>query len=163
MKTLSWMVGLVIVMGLVAGAVEGTNAPPAEPRPVTLALPLPDPMDLKPIPDPEPLVFMDGRKVTTKEEWEARKKEITDLLQHYIYGFSGPETPPAGTPPPEVVKTITNAYGGLATMYEIAVRVSPATNDLKNVMWLSLAVPNKGPALMGSRKVSACISVLLWV
>ena len=110
----------------------------------TPALPFPDPEDLKPVPDPEPLVFLDGRKVQTKEDWEARKKEILDLAHHYIYGFCPPEQFVKGTPPPEVVKEVKDAYGGLATMREIKVSLTPEADDADGTLWLCLAIPNKG-------------------
>ena len=148
---------LISVMGLLglAGAAVCEDRPAVPPAPVsapvlatdtmtTPALPFPEPDDLKPIPDPDPLVFLDGRKVKTNEDWEARKQEILDLAHHYIYGFCGPEQLVKGTPPPEVVKEVKDAYGGLATMHEIKVPICPDANDPKGVLWLALAIPNKG-------------------
>jgi hypothetical protein len=120
----------------------------------TPALPFPAVADLKPVPDPEPLVFVDGREVKTKEDWRERQKEIVDLVQHYIYGFCGPEQLVAGTPPAEVVKKVTNAYGGLATMREIKVPICPDTNDLQGFILLSIVIPSKGegpfPTVLGT-------------
>lgn len=37
---------------------------------------------------PDPLVMMDGSRVTTKEQWEAqRRPELMALFQHYMYGY----------------------------------------------------------------------------
>jgi hypothetical protein len=126
---------------------EPASAPASKPDPTTMttpALPFPAVADLKPVADPDPLVFLDGRKVRTKEDWQARKKEIMDLVQHYIYGFSGPEQLVKGTPPPEVVKEEKDAYGGLATVREIKVPICPDANDANGILWLSLAIPNRG-------------------
>jgi hypothetical protein len=141
-----------------AGAQEARDAAPAAPTPPpkdpireayeahapTPALPFPTVEDLKPIPDPDPLVFMDGRTVKTKEDWEARKKEILDLAHHYIYGFCGPEQILPGSPPPEVVKEVPDACGGLATRREIKVSLCPDPAHAQDVMWLSLIIPIKG-------------------
>ena len=99
-----WMLLMICRFGM---AGEPASAPAAKPDLSTMttpALPFPAVADLKPVPDPDPLVFLDGRKVKTKEDWQARKKEIMDLLQHYIYGFSPPEKLVDGAPPPEVTK-----------------------------------------------------------
>jgi hypothetical protein len=62
----------------------------------TLALsPLPTRAEDFPAPDqlkpqrglPDPLVFFDGRKVQSKEQWEQeRRPELKRLFQHYMYG-----------------------------------------------------------------------------
>ena len=36
---------------------------------------------------PDPLVMLDGTRVTTKEQWETKRKpELKALFQHYMYG-----------------------------------------------------------------------------
>ncbi len=42
---------------------------------------------------PDPLTFLDGRKVRWPEQWPERRAEILDLLAHYVYGHMPP--PPA--------------------------------------------------------------------
>lgn len=56
----------------------------------------PSPDQLKPHPGlPDPLVFFDGRKVETKEQWvNERRPELKRLFQHYMYGKL-PPTPKA--------------------------------------------------------------------
>ena len=40
---------------------------------------------------PDPLVMLDGAKVTTKEQWvEKRRPELKELFQHYMYGYFAP-------------------------------------------------------------------------
>jgi len=43
---------------------------------------------------PDPFTFLDGSKVTTKEDWVCRQKEISELAQAFIYG---PKPPPPET------------------------------------------------------------------
>ncbi|MGD0900584.1 MAG: acetylxylan esterase [Thermoguttaceae bacterium] len=139
-----WMLLMICRFGM---AGEPASAPAAKPDLSTMttpALPFPTVADLKPVPDPEPLVFLDGRKVKTKGDWQARKKEIMDLLQHYIYGFSPPEKFVDGAPPPEVTKEEKDVLGGLATRREIKVCLTPDRDDPQGAIWLSLVLPNKG-------------------
>ena len=45
---------------------------------------------------PDPLVMLDGRRVTTREQWvNERRPELMPLFQHYMYGFLPPR-PQAG-------------------------------------------------------------------
>src|SRR5690349_14570436 len=68
---------------------------------------------------PDPLVMRDGTKVTTKEEWETKRKpELKELFQHYMYG----QLPPA----PKQVKYTTlftdeKALGGKAKLSEVKI------------------------------------------
>jgi hypothetical protein len=39
---------------------------------------------------PDPLTFMDGRKVKTAADWAARRKEIDELSQKYVWGTVPP-------------------------------------------------------------------------
>lgn len=48
---------------------------------------------------PDPFTFFDGTKVTTKEQWECRRKEILAMAAKYLYGPVPPE-------PDEVTGTV---------------------------------------------------------
>jgi hypothetical protein len=92
---------------------------------------------------PDPLVMLDGTKVTTKADWyERRRPELKALFQYYMYG----ELPP---PPPKVSGMLEHvdpaAFGGKATLKVIALAVGP---DSVAPIRLLLVVPNhrKGPA-----------------
>lgn len=64
----------------------------------------PDPSQL-PIREtaPEALAFFDGRRVTSKDEWERqRKPELRSLMQHYMHGIMPP-------PPSNTVGTVTDS------------------------------------------------------
>lgn len=39
---------------------------------------------------PDPLVFTDGRPVKTKDDWQARRREILDIFAHEMYGLEPP-------------------------------------------------------------------------
>ncbi len=87
---------------------------------------------------PDPLVMLDGTRVTTKEDWFGKRRpELKALFQHYMYG----ELPPA---PPGVIATIEHedrrAFGGKATLKEIALAVGPAEAP---PIRLLLVVPNR--------------------
>lgn len=92
---------------------------------------------------PDALVMLDGKKITTSEEWfEKRRPELKELFQHYMYGYAPPR--------PEnltfkVERVDPNALGGKATLKEITISFGPAGTPK---MQLLLVVPNKrkGPA-----------------
>lgn len=42
---------------------------------------------------PDALTFEDGGKVKTKEEWQTRRDEIAEILQHYYCGYEPPIKP----------------------------------------------------------------------
>jgi hypothetical protein len=92
---------------------------------------------------PDPLVMLNGRRVTTKEQWfNERRPQLKALFQYYMYGA-----------PPPVPKTFTTkvehedrrAFSGKATLREIAISYGPAGAP---PIHLLLVVPNqrKGPA-----------------
>jgi hypothetical protein len=91
---------------------------------------------------PDPLVSLNGERVTTKEQWMTRRRpELKALFQYYMYGI-----PPAA--PKKVTGAIEHedrqAFGGKATLREVAITFGPA--DMPKIHLL-LAVPNarKGP------------------
>lgn len=92
---------------------------------------------------PDPLVMLDGRRVTTKEQWfKERRPELRSLFQHYMYGVMPP--PPDGVTS-RLEREDRNAIGGKATLKEIVVTFAP---PLLPPIRLMLVVPNQrsGPA-----------------
>ena len=86
-------------------------------------VPLPEPSELpssKQLPDP--LVCLDGTKVTSREQWEARRKpELKRLFQHYMYGyFPEPQKIAAS-----VERERKDYFGGKATKKEVTIRFGP--------------------------------------
>jgi hypothetical protein len=101
----------------------------------------PAPKDLPSRPElPDPLVMLDGTKVTTREQWvEKRRPELKALFQHYMYGT----IPPAGTVTSKVLHEDPKALGGKATLREVSLSALPG-----HEVRLLVVVPNgrKGPA-----------------
>ena len=62
--------------------------PPGEPAPFNCVLPeLPEPENLTYLNEklPDPFTFLDGTKVTTKAQWDCRRKEILAIAEKYLY------------------------------------------------------------------------------
>lgn len=91
---------------------------------------------------PDPLIMLDGERITTKEQWaQKRRPELKALFQHYMYGF---------LPPPEkidarVEREDKKAFDGKATLKELTIAFGPPETPRIHLL---LVVPNdrKGPA-----------------
>ena len=71
---------------------------------------------------PDPLVMLDGTRVTTKEQWtEKRRPELKALFQHYMYGT----IPPTGAVRAKTLHEDTKAFGGKATLREVSLSALP--------------------------------------
>ncbi len=108
---------------------------------VTLpALPadLPPPDKLPANPEmPSPLVMRDGTKITTKADWESKRRpELKELFQHYMYG-TYPAKPEKVTA--KVLFEDAKAFGGKGTLREVEITFAPA--DWPKI-YLLVAVPN---------------------
>lgn len=91
---------------------------------------------------PDPLTMFDGTKVTTKEQWLAKRRpELKELFQHYMYGYF----PPPAKVEAKVEREDKKALDGKATLKEITLRFGPAETP---PIHLLLVTPNdrKGPA-----------------
>jgi len=92
---------------------------------------------------PDPLIMLDGRRVTSKDDWmNKRRPELKNLFQHYMYGYF--------PPPPEKItfhvdRVDPKALGGKATLKEITIAFGPPGTPKMQVL---LFIPNKrqGPA-----------------
>ena len=75
---------------------------------------------------PDPLVFADGRRVATKEEWIERRKEILELFREHVYGR-------APGPPEslrfEVLEDESSAMDGKATLRRVAIKSTHAGRE----------------------------------
>lgn len=99
----------------------------------------PDPSELPARTDlPDPLVMFDGRRVTTREQWELeRKPELKDLIQYYMFGYL--------PPPPSNTVGVVDSTMEVSSGTEKRIRVSfgpPGTPQIR--LWL--VVPNRRPA-----------------
>jgi hypothetical protein len=84
--------------------------------------------------------MLDGTRVTTKEQWtEKRRPELRELFQHYMYG----KLPPAKSVSARVLHENPKAFGGKATLREVALSALPG-----HEFRLLVVIPNgrKSPA-----------------
>ncbi|RPH40114.1 MAG: acetylxylan esterase, partial [Planctomycetota bacterium] len=90
---------------------------------------------------PDPLTAIDGRKITTPEDWKAiRRPEVLELFRKHVYGRV-PLTAYEKTF--KVVRQDPAAMDGAATLKQVVITITRGTRSLAiNVV---LFVPNKGP------------------
>lgn len=92
---------------------------------------------------PDPLTSLDGTKITTKEQWETKRRpELKQLFQHYMYGYL-PHRP--DNLAFKVERVDPKALGGKATLKEVTISFGPPETP---AIHLLLVIPNKrtGPA-----------------
>lgn len=86
---------------------------------------------------PDPLVMLNGDKVTTPEQWtQQRRPELKQLFQHYMYGYLPPKPEKITV---KVELTDENYFGGKATKQQVTIKYhehAPAIN-------LLVLIPNK--------------------
>jgi hypothetical protein len=92
---------------------------------------------------PDPLVMLNGERVTTKEQWfKQRRPELKALFEYYMYGAA----PPA---PDKIASTVEREdrkfFGGKATKKEVVLAFGPAYTPRIHLL---LVIPNarKKPA-----------------
>ncbi|MCW2637690.1 MAG: acetyl xylan esterase [Blastococcus sp.] len=97
---------------------------------------------------PDALTMRSGAKVTTANEWPARRKELLELFRTHVYGRA-----PIGRPDTlrfRLEKTDPQAMGGIATLKQIAIEYHSERG--KGRINLVLFVPNRrttpAPAFM---------------
>ena len=97
---------------------------------------------------PDPLVMLDGMKVTTKEQWESKRKpELKALFQHYMYGRLPPT--PSRQSYTELFRD-EKALGGKATLSEV--KITFEEPSLSHPIHVLFVVPNhvtKPPVFVG--------------
>jgi hypothetical protein len=108
--------------------------------PMTRAADFPPPEKLPSHPGlPDPLVMFDGTRVTTKEQWETKRRpELKALFQHYMYGVRPKDSAVQAT----LVHDDGKAFGGKATLMEIDLAVNDLPADAPRIHLL-LVIPNK--------------------
>src|SRR5262249_24075785 len=92
---------------------------------------------------PDPLVMFDGTKITTKEQWEKKRRpELKALFEHYMYGKRPTE---GGKVEVKVLHEDRKAFGGKAPLKDLALSVAPGAAPPVHLL---LVVPNdrKAPA-----------------
>jgi len=106
--------------------------------------------DLPPVPElaanaelPDPLVMLDGTRITTKKAWvEKRRPELKELFQHYMYGYAPPAPKKMDF---KVERVDPKALNGKATLKEVTISFGPPGTPKIHLL---LVIPNKrtGPA-----------------
>jgi dienelactone hydrolase len=89
---------------------------------------------------PDPLTAFDGKKITTKDEWEkTRKPELKELFQRYMYG----RLPPT----PKVIGLLKHedktAFGGKVTLREVELQFDLFEKKNPLPIYLLIAIPNE--------------------
>lgn len=89
---------------------------------------------------PDPLVRTDGTKVTTKEQWEAKRKpELRELFQKHMYGrYPAVKTQLSA----KVLFEDAKAFGGIGTLKEVELSLGI---DKCPPIYLLIATPNDRP------------------
>jgi hypothetical protein len=97
---------------------------------------------------PDPLTFNNGKKVTSADEWKARRKEILEVMTTQLYG-TFPKRPEKVRF--EVFDTDKNALNGKATRKQVTVHMQEkgreASFDL--LIYIPNKVKNPVPAIIG--------------
>jgi len=90
---------------------------------------------------PDALTALDGRKITTAEEWKTiRRPEVLELFRKHVYGRV-PATP--FEKQFKVVREEGAAMGGAATLKQVEITITRGSKSL--VIKLVLFVPNRAP------------------
>ncbi|MBA9002982.1 glucuronyl esterase domain-containing protein [Thermomonospora cellulosilytica] len=92
-----WTLAPVVAVALAAGSLAAAGSPAAGTAAACSALPspLPEAGALRPVSElPDPFTHYDGTRMTSPAEWDCRRAQLAELLQHYQYGHLPPA--PAG-------------------------------------------------------------------
>ena len=71
---------------------------------------------------PDPLTMVDGRCVTTAQQWCERREELAELFQRYMYGRA-PD--PLQATRAKTAFVDEGAFGGKATLKEVVLTLGP--------------------------------------
>ncbi len=96
---------------------------------------------------PNPTVMLDGTKVTTQKDWEARRRpELKELFHHYMYGRSPAKPDKVSS---KVLFEDAKAFDGKGTLKEIEITFGPPEWPK---IYLLMAVPKRNgiiPCFLG--------------
>jgi hypothetical protein len=94
---------------------------------------------------PDPLLMLDGRKVTSRAQWlNERRPELLALFEHYMYG---PIPPKPAHQQTKVLGEYRDFLGGEATLKLVILETGPVPAPRIDLM---LVVPNRSSAPQGS-------------
>jgi hypothetical protein len=89
---------------------------------------------------PDPLVMLDGTRVTTPQMWTSKRRpELKQLFQRYVYGY----LPESGRIEAKVTKVVPDLLDGKATLKEVEIRFPWLKCDNPPVMHLAVFLPNE--------------------
>ena len=132
----------------IAVAVAAGFAVASEPAGQRPKFPLPSELPSNPQ-LPDPLVCLDGTKVTTRQQWEAKRKpELKALFQHYMYGYF-PPAPKPGEVRFEVERPDDRYFGGKATKKEVTIRFGPEGTPPIRLLVVLPRAAGKVPVFVG--------------
>ena len=96
---------------------------------------------------PDLMTMFDGSKVTTKAEWEAKRRpELRELFQTVMYGkYPAVKADVRGT----VLHEDKAAFGGKGTLREVAVKVTPDAPPVHLLVVTPNGVTGKVPVFLG--------------
>ena len=96
---------------------------------------------------PDPLKMFNGTKVTSKEQWQtARRPELKQFFQHYMYGF----LPPKPAEYDAVASEPKECLGGKATMRQVTIKfVKPELKQQLHVLLIAPAKTKSPPVFIG--------------
>ncbi len=87
---------------------------------------------------PDPLVMLNGRRITTREEWiHQRRPELVRLFQHYMYGLLPPRPQAVSG---RLEREDRDALDGMATLREVTVTFGPPELPPIHLM---VVIPNR--------------------
>lgn len=96
---------------------------------------------------PDALVMLDGTKVTSKDDWFAKRRpELKRLFEHYMYG--------AAPPAPEkiefhVERSDKNYFGGKATKKEVTIQFGPEGTPPIHLLLITPNSEKPSPVVLG--------------
>jgi hypothetical protein len=125
---------------LLAPSIGGAEMPPAQ---------SPDPSTLPSSPEmPDPLVMLDGTRVTSPEQWaEKRRFELMVLFQRHMYGWMAPAP---GSITASVDREDRNYLGGKATKREVSIAFHrPETPKIHLLLVVPTNRTGPAPAFLG--------------
>ena len=129
--------GIMCAMALLIAVVVAGATSPTKPSTFPPASALPPQTGL-----PDPLVMLDGRRVTTREQWmKERRPELQALFQHYMYGSIPPKPPRQQS---RIVAEYPDFLGGSATLKLIEIDTAGAGSPQISLM-LVLPRNRRGP------------------
>lgn len=98
---------------------------------------------------PDPFIMMDGSRVSTKADWEKRRAEIKDLIQHYQYGYM----PPAPNNMSVDVLSTETVMDGKATLHTLLFKMGPEHKVTMNVTILKPAGNGHFPVIVSNEPI----------